>query len=74
MFSRIFVVLIRQRSATVKEHESYQIDGHPTFWFIRNNDLVKVFKNLLSKWLQKSKRKNHVELLDHDRWERDLSK
>jgi len=66
MFPRIFVVLIRQRSTTVKRHKSYQVDSHPALWFVVRNDFLKVFKNFLSERREETKSKDHIQLLNHD--------
>ena len=74
MYSRIVVVLSCQPSATVERHECDQIDGHPALWLVVQDDLLEVFKNFLSKWLEETDRQNHVQLLDHDGWQGNLSK
>jgi hypothetical protein len=74
MFSRIVVVLGCQPSATVERHECDQIDGHPALWLVVQDDLLEVFKNFLSQWVEETDRQNHVQLLNHDGWQRNLSK
>ena len=66
MLSRVLVVLSGQCSTAVSEHEGDQIDGHPTFRFIRNHNLMKVFQDPFAKWLKEAEGKNHIQLLNHD--------
>lgn len=73
VLSRILVVFYSHSSKAVTSHERDQVDSHPTLGIISHCYSLQILEKLLSKGLQESKIQNHIQLLDHDRWQGNLS-